>query len=90
MTRIGAEEFKQRVTNKLKEIDRNIKDDDLYFQQNESGYYLEYCPKYPWSSPDYFFVYQDLAGSISVHGNMEAIVPTIKHYNDIDDFESNI
>ena len=87
---IGAKEFKQRVINKLKAIDESIKEDDLYFSQTATGYYMDYKPKYPESSNGDFIVSQDLNGSISVYGNMEALVPTVIHYEDIADFENRI
>ena len=87
---IGAKEFKQRVTNKLKSVDENIQEDDLYFSQTATGYYMEYKPNYPEKSNEYFIVYQDLNGSISVHGNMDAVVPTINYYEDIADFEEQL
>lgn len=87
---IGTKEFKQRVKTKLMQIDENIKEDDLYFSQTSSGYYLEYKPNYPEKSNGDFIVYQDLNGSISVHGNINAIVPTIDMYEDINDFERNL
>lgn len=87
---IGEKEFKQRVKTKLMQIDENIKEDDLYFSQTSRGYYLEYKPNYPEKSNGDFIVYQDLNGSISVHGNMDALVPTINKYEDINDFESNL
>ena len=87
---IRAKEFKNRVKTKLMQIDGNIKEDDLYFTQTASGYYMEYKPKYPERSNGDFIVYQDLNGSISVHGNMDALVPTIEKYEDIGDFEKNL
>lgn len=87
---IGAKEFKQRVKAKLMQIDENIKEDDLYFSQTARGYYMEYKPNYPEKSNGDFIVYQDLNGSISIHGNMDALVPTINKYEDINDFEENL
>lgn len=87
---IGAKEFKQRVINKLKAVDKNIKEDDLYFSQTITGYYMEYKPNYPERSNGDFVVCQDLNGSISVHGNLEALVPTINHYENIADFEKQL
>lgn len=87
---IGAKEFKQRVINKLKAIDESIKEDDLYFSQTATDYYMDYKPQYPESSNGDFIVSQDLNGSISIYGNMEALVPTIIHYKDIVDFENRI
>lgn len=87
VSKIGAKEFKNRVKTKLMQIDGNIKEDDLYFSQTLTGYCMAYEPEYPNRSNADFIVYQDLNGSISVHGNMSALVPTIEHYENIDDFE---
>lgn len=90
VSKIGAKEFKNRVKAKLMQIDGNIKEDDLYFSQTVTGYYMEYKPEYPNRSNADFIVYQDLNGSISVHGNMAALVPTIEHYKNIADFEQRL
>lgn len=87
---IGAKEFKKRVKAKLIQINNDIKEEDLYFSQTTSGYYMEYKPNYPNRSNGDFIVYQDLSGSISVYGNMNAIVPTIEKYENISDFEKNL
>lgn len=87
---IGAKEFKKRVKAKLIQINNDIKEEDLYFSQTTSAYYMEYKPNYPNRSNGDFIVYQDLAGSISVYGNMNAIVPTIEKYENISDFEKNL
>lgn len=87
VSKIGAKEFKNRVKTTLMQIDGNIKEDDLYFSQTATGYYMEYKPEYPNRSDADFIVYQDLAGSISVHGNLWALVPTFEKYEDINDFE---
>lgn len=90
VSKIGAKEFKHRVKTKLMESNTDIKEDDLYFSQITSGYYIEYKPEYPNRSDADFIVHQNLVGTISVHGNMSALVPTIQHYNDIDDFERSL
>lgn len=87
---IGAKEFEDRVKTKLKQVDENINENDLYFYKTVTGYCMIYKPKYPERSNGDFIVYQDLNGSISVHGNMDAIVPTIDAYEDIEDFEKNM
>ena len=87
---IGAKDFKQRVKQKLIRTNNDIKEEDLYFSQTTTGYYMEYKPNYPYESSVAFIVYQDLNGSISVYGNMGAIVPTIKKYENIIDFEKNL
>ena len=90
VSKIGAKEFKNRVKTKLMQIDENIKEDDLYFSQTVTGYYIEYKPEYPNRSNADFIVYQDLNGSISVHGNMLALVPTIEKYEDLNDLEQKL
>ena len=90
ITKIGAKEFKERVKNKLIQVDNDINENDLYFTQTTMGYFLDYKPQYPQQTSADFFVYQDLNGSISVHGNMQAIVPTISTYENIDDFELSL
>ena len=90
VSKIGAKEFKSRVKTKLIESNKDINPDDLYFSQTTSGYYIEYKPEYPNRSNADFIIYQDLAGSISVHGNMNALVPTFHHYDNIDDFEHSL
>ena len=88
MTTIGAKEFKTRVTAKLKQIDPKIKDDDLYFSQTQTGYYIEYKPLYPESSPADFTVYKHLfVDAMSVYGNLKALIPTVIHYENIEEFE---
>lgn len=87
---IGVKEFKKRVKAKLTQINNDIKEEDLYFSQTTSGYYMEYKPNYPNRSNGDFIVYQDLNGSIQVHGNMDALVPTIEKYEDIADFEERL
>ena len=87
VSKIGSKEFRNRVKATLIKVDGNTKEDDLYFSQTASGYYIEYKPEYPNRSNADFIVYQDLAGSVSVHRNMLALVPTIEHYEDIEDFE---
>lgn len=90
VSKIGAKEFKNRVITKLMQIDGNIKEDDLYFSQTTSGYDIVYKPEYPNRSNADFIVHQDLTGSISVHGNMSALIPTIEKYKDINDFEQKL
>ena len=90
ISKIGAKEFKERVIAKLKQIDANIKDDDLYFNQTTRSYYIDYKPKYPNNSDADFMVGQDLEGYISIHGNLYSSVPTIRRFVDINDFEENL
>ena len=87
---VGAKEFKDRVTKKLKEVDINIKEDDLYFSQMLSGYYMTYRPCYPNESVADFVIYQDLNGSISVNGNLQALLHSIEKYEDLYDLERRL
>lgn len=84
---IDAKEFRQRVKAKLIQINNDIEERDLYFSETVSGYYMEYKPKYPERSNGDFIVCQDLNGLISVHGNIDSLVPTINRYENIEDFE---
>lgn len=91
MKTIGAKEFKARVFAKLKQVNPEIKDEDLYFSQTQSGYYVEYKPNYPESSPADFIVFKHLlVDAMSVHGNYGALVPTIKNYENIDEWENSL
>lgn len=91
MNTIGAKEFKKRVAAKLIQINPDIKDDDLYFSQTATGYFIEYKPLYPESSPADFIVFKHLlVDAMSVHGNSSALLPTIRHFEDIKDFEENL
>lgn len=90
IAKIGAKEFKERVIAKLKQIDANIKDDDLYFTQTKDSYHIAYMPEYPNNNNADFVVYQDLAGNISLSGNLYSLIPTIRRFTDINDFEENL
>lgn len=87
---IEAKDFKRRVKAKLKQTNNDVKEEDLYFSQTATGYYMEYKPNYPKTSNGDFIVSQDLNGSISIYGNDNALIPTVKHYENIEDFEKNL
>ena len=53
---IGAKEFEDRVKTKLKQVDENINENDLYFYKTVTGYYMIYKPKYPERSNGDFIV----------------------------------
>ncbi len=72
------------------QLNKDIKDDDLYFSQTERGYYMEYKPNYLEESNADIIIYQDLNGSISLYGNRGAVVPVTKIYENINDFEDNL
>ena len=86
----GAKEFRNRVFESVKKVDKSISDDDLYFSQMRNGYSLAYMPCYPKTSNADFIVYQDLDGSIRLSGNLYSMIPTIRKFTDIDDFERNL
>lgn len=91
VTKIGAKDFKRRVKAKLQAVNPNIKEEDLYFTQTATGYYLEYNTNYPEKGGnDYFIVSQDLIGCITVTGNVNALIPAIRYFEDMDDFENNL
>lgn len=91
MTGFGEKEFRERATVKLLQIDKNIKKDDLYFGSFASGYSLGYRPCYPETSNADFDVWCDIInGTIKVYGNLRSLVPTIREYKSIDDFEINL
>lgn len=87
---IGSKEFEQRVTNKLLATNKDIKAEHLYFSQTRDNYCAMYRPDYPENNNADFYVYQDVFGKISVHGNLYSLIPTIRHFNDIEDFENNL
>lgn len=78
----NAENFRNIVKKKIKQMVPNAKEDDLLFSQTKTGYYLEYYPNYPEPHDDsYFVIAQDLNGCITVTGNT-----MFKYYNDVFDF----
>ena len=87
---IGAKVFRNRVSARIKAIDKNIKDDDLYFTQTQNGYSLAYLPDYPENNKVDFVVFQNLDGTIEMNRNLYALIPTIRKFKDIYDFENNI
>ena len=87
---IGTKEFRNRVSESVKKVDESISDDDLYFSQMRNGYSLAYMPCYPETSNADFIVYQDLDGSIRLDGNLYSMIPTIRKFKNIDDFERNL
>lgn len=90
VSKVGAKDFKRRAIEKIKQIDGTIRNDDLYFSQTARGYYLDYKPDYPNSSGKDLIVYQDLNGSISVHGNGNSFYPGVNTFEDIADFEDDM
>lgn len=87
---IGAKVFRNRVSARIKVINKNIKDDDLYFNQTQSGYSLAYFPNYPENNKADFIVFQNLDGTVEMSRNLYTLNPTIRKFKDIYDFERNI
>ena len=89
MTKSNFKIFRESVTRKVCS-NPEISAEDLYFSQTQRGYYAEYRPAFPNETPADFIVYQDLNGSVSLHGNFGAMVPTIEKFEDLTDFELNM
>lgn len=87
---IGAKEFRKRIKAKLKSSNPEIDVEDLYFSQLCIGYTIAYKPNYPDSSAADFIISQDLCGMINLYGNLQALVPTVRRFKNIEDFESNL
>ena len=90
ISKIGAKEFKERVKNKLMQVNNNINENDLYFSQTTTGYDLEYRPRYPRRTLADLLVHQDLNGSITLYGNIQSLISTIREFEDIEDFEMEL
>ena len=88
----SVKEFKKRVTVKLLNINNEIKEEDLYFDQSADLYTIEYKPNFPDKSNGDFMICQKILNEeISVYGNYSAlIIPTIRHFKNLDDFEENL
>lgn len=90
----SVKEFKKRVTEKLLNINNEIKEEDLYFDQSADLYTIEYKPDYPNKSNGDFMICQQIfneKGKVSVYGNYSALIfPTIRHFKNLDDFEENL
>lgn len=86
ITQIGTKEFKNRVYKKIKTINKNINDDDLYFSQMLDGYSMAYKPKYPNTSKKDFCIYSDIFGNITVSGNLKTITG-VNRFESLGDFE---
>lgn len=87
---IGFKEFQKRVAEKLKAINPDINKDDLYCSQTTACYYMDYRPKYPEKTAGDFLVCQNLSGVITISGNFNAPIPTIRRFGNIEDFEQNL
>ena len=87
---VDTKEFVERVTNKLYNTNKTIQGEDLYFTQTRLGCCLEYRPHYPENSSADFLIYQDPAGTISLHGNMDSPIPTVRVFENLDAFEERL
>lgn len=84
---MSSSEFKERIAAKLLQCGNIVTDDNLNLGEFFEGYYLRYSPNR--SSCDDFIFYLNHDGSIDLHGNLQALIPTIKRYNSIEDFEND-
>lgn len=83
----NAKFFRDIVTNILISKNKEIKAEDLYFTQTLTQYSLLYMPKYPEKTAADFVVYQDIFdGTMSLHSNLDAMIPTIRHFEDMSNF----
>ena len=88
--RVSESVFKSRVVKKILSLNNEVKEQDFRYSKTDWGYYLEYRPLFPNESPADFIVFMDLVGCMSVHGNLQAMVPTIEHYESLGDFEQKL
>lgn len=88
----SVKEFKKRVTEKLLNINNEIKEEDLYFNYSVNSYTIEYKPNYPNKNNGDFMVSQKIFNDeISIYGNYSTLtVPTIRRFKNLDDFEENL
>ena len=88
---ISTKEFRNRVVTKLKNVNKNIKAEDLYFNQTLKYRCIAYKPNYPEQSLGDFFVEQDiLTGEIRIYTDNIPYIPIIRRFKDIDDFIENL
>lgn len=88
---ISTKEFKNRVVTKLKNVNKNIKAEDLYFNQMSKYRCIAYKPNYPEQSSGDFCVEQDiLTGEIRIYTDNIPYIPIIRRFKDIDDFIENL
>ena len=88
--RLNGEEFKSRVIDILLAKNNELRESGFRLSEEQSGYYLVYRPLYPNESPADFIVHMDLNGCVSVHGNLQAMVPTIEKFENLGDFEKHL
>lgn len=83
----NAKFFRDIVTNILISKNKEIKAEDLYFTQTLMQYSLSYKPKYPEKTAADFVVYQNIFdGTMSLYSNSNAMIPTIRYFENMSDF----
>jgi hypothetical protein len=93
---ISTKEFRNRVVTKLKNVDKDIKAEDLYFNQTLKYRCITYKPNYPEQSFGDFCVEQNiLTGEIRIYNEIHIYndmpyIPIIRRFKDIDDFIENV
>lgn len=80
--------FRKQIKNILQKID--IREENIYFSQTATGYYAEYKPFFSEASAADFFIYKGLTESVSLHAHGASLLPTIKHFESMTDFENYI
>ena len=88
---IGFEYFKAKIISILKQVDNEIDDAWIYSFQSSEVYYIDYRPTYPEVNAADFTVCQNIATEkIYMYSNMGALIPTIREFDSIEDFECNL
>jgi hypothetical protein len=83
----NAKFFRDIVTDILISKNKEIKVEDLYLNQTLMYYSLSYMPKYPEKTAADFVVYRNVFdGTMSLYSNLDAMIPTIRHFENMSDF----
>lgn len=88
----AIKDFRERVTGKLVLAFPGINRKDLCFFQDNSGYRcrIVYHPESLPADTGAFSVCLETSGKIRLFGNMQALVPTVRTFKNVDDFEENL
>lgn len=78
LNEIGFTEFRHGIMNSTKEKKA------WFFTQTKTAYYADYRPRYPDRTAADITVCLDFGaahGRLSIYGNLDALIPTIKQYD---------
>lgn len=93
------EQVKSRIIAKLISVDKKLDTNRLYVSDEKVireankeavNCRISYKPAYPHTSNGDFVIYVTSNGRISIYGNISCIIPTIRRFDDICDFERNL